>query len=334
MNDALDERWVHVIALGGTIAMTEVAGGGVAPTLGATQLTTALLPIRPNGLRLDSSTFRTKPGAHLDLADLVQLRDRTDELFTAGVDGVVITQGTDTIEETGFALDLLSDAERPIVVTGAMRHPAQPGADGPANLLAAVQLAAAEESRDAGVLVVMDEVVHAARFVRKTHTFRPSAFVSAGAGPVGWVTEGRVRVPIRPSRRLHLDVAATDPVPPVAVLAAALGDDGRFAAAVADLGYAGAVVAGFGAGHVPARQAAHLGDLAMELPVVLASRTGAGEIGRTTYGFPGSERDLLGRGLIGAGSLDPFKARVLLSYALALGWPPDRIAAAYEQLSR
>lgn len=333
MNDGTDERWVHVIALGGTIAMTEVAGGGVAPTLGAAQLTAAL-PIRPNGVRLDSSTFRETPGAHLEPADLVQLRDRTDELFAAGVDGVVITQGTDTIEETAFALDLLSDAERPIVVTGAMRHPAQPGADGPANLLAAIQVAAAEQGRDLGVLVVMDEVVHAARFVRKAHTFRPSAFVSAGAGPIGWVTEGRVRIPLRPTHRLYLDVAATDQVPPVALLTAALGDDGRFAAATVELGYAGAVVAGFGAGHVPLRQAEYLGALAKEVPVVLTSRTGTGEIGRNTYGFPGSERDLLDRGLIGAGSLDPFKARVLLSYALALEWPGDRIAAAYERLSQ
>ncbi|MFI6833624.1 asparaginase [Kribbella sp. NPDC050241] len=333
MNDATDERWVHAIALGGTIAMTEVAGGGVAPTLGAAELTGAL-PVGLTGVRLDASTFREMPGAHLELADLVLLRDRIDELFAAGVDGVVITQGTDTIEETAFALELLSDAEQPIVVTGAMRHPGRPGADGPANLLAAIQVAGAEESRAVGVLVLMDEVVHAARFVRKAHTFRPSAFVSTGVGPIGWVTEERVRVPVRPASRLHLDVAATDPVPPVALLTAVVGDDGRFATAVAELGYAGAVMAGFGAGHVSLRQAEYLGDLAKEMPVVLASRTGAGETARATYGFPGSERDLLGRGLIGAGSLDPFKARVLLSYALALGWPVDRIAAAFERLSR
>jgi len=333
MSTELSSSRLHVLALGGTIAMTGTAGGGVAPALGAADLTDAL-PSRPQGIRLESSTFRTTPGAQLDLTDMVELRDRIDELFADGVDGVVVTQGTDTIEETAFALDLLSDAGRPVVVTGAMRHPGLSGADGPANLLAAIELAATEEARDVGVLVVMDEVVHAARFVRKAHTLRPSAFVSAGAGPVGWVAEGRARVPLRPAGRLHLDVRGNHQVPPVALLTAGLGDDGRLARVAVELGYQGAVVAGFGAGHVPVQQAEYLGDLAQQVPVVLASRTGAGETARSTYGFPGSERDLLGRGLIGAGSLDPFKARVLLSYVLALGWPLDRIAAAYERLTR
>lgn len=118
-------------------------------------------------------------------------------LFEEGSDGIVITQGTDTIEETAFVLDLLVDAETPIVVTGAMRNPSLPGADGPANLLASVQVASSFAARGLGTLVVFNDEVHAARFVRKTHTQNPATFRSSPVGPIGWISEGTPRIPTR-----------------------------------------------------------------------------------------------------------------------------------------
>src|SRR6185437_4013034 len=135
-----------------------------------------------------------------------------------GSAGIVITQGTDTIEETAFALDLLWAGHAPIVITGAMRNPSLPGADGPANLLAAVQVAASPTARGLGALVVFNDEIHAARFVSKTHTSKPSAFQSRHTGPIGWLSEGHPVVVSRPVGRFCLDVPSNSEVPPVALV--------------------------------------------------------------------------------------------------------------------
>jgi L-asparaginase len=214
-----------------------------------------------------------------------------------------------------------------------MRAPGQAGADGPANLLNAVRVAASDRARGLGVLVTMNDEIHAARFARKTHTSRPSAFTGSGVGPIGWVAEGRVRIPLRPAGRVHIRLRRGSEPPPVALVTAAIGDDGRVLRQLPGLGYAGAVLAGFGAGHLPGWLVEDAARVAERIPVLLASRSGAGEGFRRTYGFPGSERDLLSRGLISAGFLDPPKARVLLALSVAAGWPPEQVAAACEQLA-
>jgi L-asparaginase len=324
---------VHVITLGGTIAMTaRDDGAGVRPTLTADDLL-ASVPGPPPPLKAEVSAFRQVPGADLTLDDAVALAGRVHDLVAGGCQGVVVTQGTDTLEEMAFALDLLCGTTAPVVVTGAMRNPGQAGADGPANLLAALRIAASPHAAGHGVLVTMNDEIHAARFVCKTHTSRPSAFVSAGAGPVGWIAEDRVRLPLRPAARVHLRLDQGQRPAPVALVTAALGDDGSLLRLLPDAGYRGAVVAAFGVGHLPERMVDDVAALARRMPVVLASRTGAGEGFRATYGFAGSERALLAKGLIGAGGLAGAKARVLLSLALGAGWSTDRLASAYEQLT-
>ncbi|MGP3937782.1 asparaginase [Nonomuraea sp. KM88] len=327
------DRRIRVLALGGTIAMaTTGARGGVVPVLDADALVAAV-PGLPTLGHIEAESFARVPGAHLGLADLVRLSRRIADAIKDGVDGVVVTQGTDTIEESAMALDLLLDVDHPVVVTGAMRDPAQPGADGPANLRNAVLIAASDKARGLGVLVTMNDEIHAARFVRKAHTSRPSAFTSASAGVVGWTAEERVRIPLRPTRRVHVDLSDAREPAAVAAVTATLGDDGRLVRLLPDLGYEGVVVSGFGVGHVPARMVDDLTAVAREVPVVLASRAGAGETFSGTYGFPGSERDLLANGVIPAGALTPPQARVLLSLALSAGWPAARIAEAYDVLS-
>lgn len=118
----------------------------------------------------------------------------------------------------------------------------------------------------------------------------------------------------------------------MALLRAALGDDGRLVESVGDLGYRGLVYEAFGAGHVTPAVADRLESLAADLPVVLASRTGCRSVFRKTYGFPGSESDLLSRGLLWGGSLDGLKPRVLLTLALTAGWDRERIAGALATL--
>lgn len=321
---------VSILSLGGTIASTEDPGGatgGVTPRLGAADLVAAV-PQLSDAADIEATSFRQCPSGDLTMDDLVSLSAAVQADLEAGSDGVVVTQGTDTIEETSFALDLLVRHRRPVVVTGAMRNPTLPGADGPANLLAAVQVAASDLIVDYGCLVVMNDEIHAARFVRKTHTSSPSTFVSSAAGPLGWVLEGRVRTVVRPVAVPPIG-AVTGSVPPVALVKITLGDDSRVVDRLAEMGYAGVVIEALGGGHVPSGMASSLERLASSLPIVLASRTGSGEVLQDTYGFLGSERDLIDRGLVTAGSLDGVKARILLSLLLAGGADRSQVSAAF-----
>lgn len=307
---------VALFGLGGTISSlpTEDGSDGVVPSIEASTLVQSV-PGLASIARVESRTLRQMSSANLSFGDLVEIAGVIRDAFAGGVDGVVLTQGTDNIEETSFALDLLVGDERPVVVTGAMRNPSVAGADGPANIRAAVIVAASPLVRGMGSLVVMNDEVHAARFVRKMHGSSLSAFASPQCGPLGVVVEGRVRLFTRVDQ-LHLAQPDGD-VAPVALVRCSLGDDGRMVSALPRLGYRGLVVEGFGGGHVPEAMVEPLAELVAEWPVVLASRTGAGVTLESTYGFAGSEIDLLNRGLLTAGALDGLKARVALALALS-----------------
>lgn len=325
-----DRPRVAVFSLGGTIAMTGDASGGVVPALSGEQLLAAVPGLDATGVRLSVHDFRRLPSASLSFDDLVELAAEIDRQCVNGIDGVVVTQGTDTIEETAFLLDLLHSGTAPVVVTGAMRNPTLAGADGPANLLGAVQTAASPAAKGLGCVVTFADEIHAARFVRKTHSVSVTAFTSPATGPIGHLVEGSVRLLTRPPAGLHIDSPRLPVSARVPVVAMALDDDGS----LLQLLYGqvdGVVVAAMGAGHVPAACVEHLAKLADTVPVVLASRTRAGGTLRETYGFTGSERDLLGRGLIGAGLLDPYKARVLLRLLVGTGAGPRDIAAAFQR---
>jgi L-asparaginase len=309
---------VAVFGLGGTIAMTRAPGGGVSPVLTASDLVAAVPGLSDLQAELRVRDFRNKPGASLDFTDLYELAAAIDQALNDGCVGAVVTQGTDTIEEVAYVLDLLLPTDTPVVVTGAMRNPTMAGADGPANILAAIRVAASPCARGLGCLVVLNDQVHAARWVQKAHTGSPAAFVSPDHGPLGHVIEGRVRIPVRIRRRSPALEFVPRRSARVGLATIALGDDGTLIGALAEH-VDGLVVAAFGAGHVPAPVAPVLGKLAGHIPVVLASRTGAGPVHQVTYGFPGSERDLLGRGLISAGCLDSLKARIMLHLLIASG---------------
>ncbi|MDJ0344950.1 asparaginase [Streptomyces sp. H10-C2] len=326
---ALNDKTVAIFSLGGTIAMTtDPLTGGVVPALSAHDLLAAVPALTPTGIGLQVHDFRRMPGASLTFEDLAALSAAIREALDDGCDGVVVTQGTDTIEETAYLLDLLHDRDQPIAVTGAMRNPTLPGADGPANLYAAVVTAASPELRGAGVVVVLGDEIHAARTVRKTHSTSPAAFTSPSTGPLGHLYEGRARVrgplPSRTTAPGSLNGASTR----VGLYTVTFGDDGELVAGMAEQ-CDGLVVAAFGVGHVPQRFVAVLESIAATMPVILTTRIGNGPVFQQTYSFPGSERDLLSRGLINGGSLDPYKARLLLHVLLAQGRGSDEIAAVF-----
>lgn len=319
---------VHVLSLGGTIAMTGDTARGVTPQLTADALVDAVPAVRQVA-DVTTEQFRQVPGASVATADIQDAVRRIAKLVANGCDGVVVTQGTDTIEETAFLLDLLVGGDAPVVVTGAMRNPTLPGADGPANLLGAIRTAVEPTARGMGTLVVLNDEIHAARFVAKRHTSNPGAFASPLTGPVGWVAEDRARLVATVPAAPRMDGVVEAPVPPVALLSLALDDDARIATTLAELGYRGTVVQGLGGGHAPARAVDALASLTEAMPVVLASRTGAGPVLHRTYGFAGSEQELLDRGLVHGGYLDGPKARILMGLGLASGADRDRLAALF-----
>lgn len=309
---------INVLTLGGTIAMTHDGAGGVVPTL-TSEMLVAAVPGLEDVAYIDAQSFRQLPSAHLSFDDLYALAAEIMRVTQAGAQGVVITQGTDTIEETAFVLDRLLPAQVCVVVTGAMRNPTLPGADGPANLLAAVQVAASPHAQGLGCVVAFNDEIHAARFVRKAHTSSPAAFTSGPVGQLGWLSEGIVHI-----------VSRLDPVPPltpdkpvrdarVALLTIALDDDGTLIDAAVGAGFDAIVVQGMGGGHATLAAADALERAAQRIPVVLTSRTGSGAVLQHTYGFTGGEIDLQRRGLICAGWLDGIKARALLTLILRRG---------------
>lgn len=315
------------LSLGGTITMVPSSAGGIAPKLGAAELVASVPELAKVAQIEARSPFRL-PSPSLTLAHLVEVAKEIETAFASGFDGAVVIQGTDTIEESAFLLDLLVPGDKPVVITGAMRGADAPGADGPANLLAAARVAASPESRGLGTLAVLNYDIHAARFVQKSHTALPSAFLSPLVGPLGTVIEGKAQFYVRLSRTPVLS-AGLGPPAIVALVKAAMGDDGRMFAALPGLGYAGVVVEGMGAGHVLAEVAPILGDLAGKVPVVLASRSMTGPVFTGTYGYPGGELDLIKRGLIPSGILSGLKARLLLGLAIRSGSDPKNVRAAF-----
>jgi len=251
-------------------------------------------------------------------------------MVAAGAAGIVLTQGTDTLEETSFLLDLLWTHPQPLVVTGAMRTPLAAGADGPANILAAVACAAYGASRGRGVAVVMNNTIHEARWVRKANSMSVETFESPVVGPAGMVLEGMPQYFRPPSRRYSQRFGKPDLSVRVALVETCLGETGEMLDAVAHAGYHGIVIAAYGAGHVSDNEAQRIEALAPRLPIVVSSRTGSGSTAARTYGFSGSEIDLARRGAWFSGWLGPRKARLLLWLLLATGAPRNACATAFE----
>lgn len=321
-----------LVSLGGTITMTASAGPGIVPTLTGADLVAAVPALAGVADIEAMSPFRL-PGPSLTLAHLREVALLLNQRLAGDIAGAVVVQGTDTIEETAFVLDLLVGGDKPVVVTGAMRGPEAPGADGPANLLASAIVATSAAARGLGALVVLNDTVHAARFVQKASTFLPSTFTSFAGGPLGHVIEGVTRIDVRVTRRQVIEGGSEGSDQPVALQTAALGDDGRGLSGLPGLGYRGLVVEAMGVGHVPAAMVPALADLTRIFPVVLSSRVASGPVFGRTYGFPGSETDLLARGLIPSGALGGLKARLLLSLLLGTGLQGQALRDAFLQVA-
>jgi L-asparaginase len=260
------------------------------------------------------ASFAVTLPAMLDLARAVI------EAHDEGCDGVVISHGTDTIEETAYTLALMVPRDRQVVLTGAMRNPTLPGTDGPANLIAAFLAAGSPLAAGLGPIVVLNDDLHAARFVTKTHTSRVSTMRSPGAGPLGGIAEGRVDVWWRPAWEDHLGLPGSVDGDDVELVRIAADVSDTLLRAAAERRPAGIVIEGTGGGHLPPPLLPALDDiLSARIAVVIASRSASGPNLESTYRIPGGETDLIERGAIPAGWLSGHKARLRLLVGLALG---------------
>jgi L-asparaginase len=241
--------------------------------------------------------------------------------------GVVVTHGTDTLEEVAFLCDVLYGGDPPIVFTGAMRPASAPGADGPANLIDAAALAGAQAAAGRGVLVAFAGVAHAARAARKVDSTAPDAFASPGVGALGRIVEQRVRLSAGPERLTPVPAAALDAT--VHVVVAGLGTDGALVDAALQSGADGLVGVVLGAGHTPPAFLDALRRAATRIPVVATVRPERGSILRATYGFEGAERDLRASGAACAAALSPAAARIKLMACLGAGYTRTAVAQAF-----
>jgi L-asparaginase len=314
---------VRVVATGGTISN--------APTgrLTAAQLVAALPDARRLG-RVDADTLAAVPSAALTLDDCVRLSRHLVTVLAANpdLDGIVVTTGTDTLEEIAWFLHLTVPGERPVVVVGAMRRPGDRDADGPVNLADAVTVAGNPRSRGRGTLVVMHGQIHTAREAQKKHATDVAAFDAPERERLGTVRRGRVRLAGGPTGGPHagsLALAGDTPLPRVDVLLTYQGANGDLIDAAIQQGARGIVLAAAGAGALtPSQTDAVQRAARASLPVVVASRTGGGRVtARVPAHLP----------VIPAGDLAPVKARFLLMLALARQMDARDIAALFDTLS-
>jgi L-asparaginase len=304
-------RRVRLLAAGGTISMQ---GEHAVPSLDAEELI-AQLPQLAAVTELQAESVLALPGPQISYEQALELARHACAASAWG-DGVVITTGTDTLEEIAVLCALLHVGDAPIVLTGANRPASRPGADGPANLLDAVVVAGSSACAGLGTVVVFGGEIHAAMSARKVDSTGPAAFGSPIAGPLGRIVDGRVWLHARPIRPRTLDVAHLGYR--VDIVTAALGDDGsllREAAGSAN----GIVVVAFGAGHLTPMMLRALKDAAERIPVIVTCRPERSSMMFSTYGFEGAERDVRATEAICAPFLSPVAARMVLLCCLGAG---------------
>ena len=323
---------IVILATGGTIA------GAVDSALQTTGYQAGVLSIESllqSVPELASiANLESEQIANIDSADMseeiwLKLAKRVNALLKSSqVDGVVITHGTDTMEESAFFLHLVAKSGKPIVFVGAMRPSTALSADGPKNLYNAISLAASPESKGKGVMVVMNDRIQSARYVSKTHTLNINAFTSPNAGDMGYILDGKAffyTIPAKPhTLQSEFDIDSLDSLPKVDILYSYANDNSQVAAqALFNHGTKGLVIAGSGAGSIHKNHKDMLKKLMQKGLVVVQSS-------RVNNGLVIANKADSKLGFISGYDLNPQKARVLLMLALSKTDNNERIAKIFE----
>ena len=255
--------------------------------------------------------------------EMLGIKNRINKAVQEGYDGVVVTHGTDTLEETAYYLELTLDVNIPIVITGAMRSSNEIGADGLANLRSSLVVATDEESSDKGVLVVMNDEVHTATYDTKTHTTNVATFQTPTFGPIGLVSKNNVIYFQKLIKEEHYSVSTTEKK--VYLLKAYAGMDGELIDAVVKLGVDGLVIEALGAGNLPPKTVPAIRNcIEKNIPVVFVSRAFNG-VTQDVYDYEGGGKRFQQDGVIFTTGLSGQKARIKLMILLEAGIPFDRL---------
>lgn len=319
---------IYMIAVGGTISYMNGEG---ANKTGTKILREADIP---EDVDVIINDLFQKSSSSMTVQDLFDIARTIKQYADEDADGVIVTQGTDTIEETAYLLNLVLNVKIPVIITGAMKHEGLKGSDGGSNLEEAIIAACSDKLKNSGAVVVFDGQIHSGLFVKKTHTQSLDTFKSE-FGSIGYYSEGRIRVVmnvIKPVYDIELAKAIDMHPADVYMMASPIGEDGRMLEYVERAGYKGIVIEGLGGGHVSSMTADRLKNI--QLPVVMSSRAEYGEVLTSTYaGYPGAEKELIKNGVIYSGALGPAKARLLLTVLLTLGYDKSYIADYFNKLS-
>ncbi len=324
------KKRIQVVFTGGTISMqVDPDVGAAVPTLSGQEI---LATVRHLDGHVEPRThdFGQYPGPHVT----PQLMWRLTEvvrgfLADPAIDGVVVTHGTDTLEETAYFLELLLDSDKPVVFTGAMRNASELGYDGPANLRDAILVAASDAAVGLGVLVCMNEQILAASEATKTHTEEAGTFQSPNFGPLGIVDAGKVLFYRRPIFRETIPARRLEDR--VDLLKMYAGADDRFIRYAVDSGARGLVIEALGRGNVPPAAARGIEyAIGCGLPVVITSRALRGRV-LDAYGYEGAGKLLRQMGVIFADHLNGPKARIKLMLALGATQDPTEVRGYFEQ---
>lgn len=319
---------VTLIATGGTIASrAETAGGPVTAQLAGESLLAAVLE-PPAGVTIRVQNFAAAGSFALDLGTVyalaMQVRATLSEPECLGV---VVTHGTDTMEETAFVLDLLVGGDKPVVLTGAQRHAGAADTDGPRNLTDALQVASSAAARGLGAMILFEGDLHAARDVSKTHTARTDTFRSGSLGKLGEVDRGKVHIYRQPRRLAVLTTPRLEDR--VELMRLSLGVRPDWLDWCLHSGVKGVVIEAFGRGNAPPGFGAAVARLTKAgVPVIIASRCAEGRTA-AIYGTDSGGTTLAEAGGIFSGDLAGHKARLLLAAQLGAGLDILAIRAAF-----
>lgn len=300
---------ILLLHTGGTISMKMSVDGAVLPNE-RNPIIDAKESLASYANTVEIEAFNL-PSPHITPTEMLTLRNliiTQTQLYK--IDGVVITHGTDTLEETAYFLDLTTNFDFPIVLTGAMRSSNELGADGIYNLVEAVRVACDEKARGKGVLVVMNDEIHQAFNITKTSTSSVNTFQSPQYGPIGLVTKKAIHIQQQPIRRQYVPLEHI--TKRVALLKVYAGMEADMIEAIYTAGYDGLVLEGLGQGNVPPAVAKAIKKLlAHDMPVVLVSRCFNG-IAEGVYGYEGGGKELEDAGVIFANGINGQKARLKL----------------------